>query len=104
MQNLYKWKHFSEEIIVQSVYWYLKYSLSYRDVQELLSERGIKVCYTTIYKWIIQYSPIVSSRIKKKLIKLMILGVLMKLMLKLMGSGLIFTGLLILMEKLLILC
>ncbi len=39
MQSLYKWKHFSEEIIIQAVYWYLKYSLNYRDIQELLSER-----------------------------------------------------------------
>ena len=69
MQSLYKWKHFSEEIIIQSVYWYLKYSLSYRDVQELLSERGIKVCYTTIYRWVIQYSPIISYRITKKINK-----------------------------------
>ncbi len=69
MQNLYKWKHFSEEIIIQAVYWYLKYSLSYRDVQELLSERGLDVCHTTIYRWVIEYSPLLASKIKKKIRK-----------------------------------
>ena len=49
IKNLYKLKNFLEEMIIQAVYRYLKYSLSYRDVQELLSERGIDVCYTTIY-------------------------------------------------------
>ena len=39
MENLYKWKHFSDKIIGQAVYCYLKYPLSYRDIQELLSER-----------------------------------------------------------------
>ena len=69
MQNLYKWKHFSEEIIIQAVYWYLKYSLSYRDVQEILSERGLDVCHTTIYRWVIEYSPLLASKIKKKIRK-----------------------------------
>ena len=69
MQNLYKWKHFSEEIIIQAVYWYLKYSLSYRDVQELLSERGLDVCHTTIYRWVIEYSPLLASKIKNKIRK-----------------------------------
>ncbi len=68
-QNLFKWKHFSEEIIIQSVYWYLKYSLSYRDVQELLSERGIEVCHTTIYRWLIEFSPLITTKIKKKVRK-----------------------------------
>ena len=67
MQNLYKWKHFPKEIIIQAVYWYLKYSLSYRDVQELLSERGIGVCYTTIYRWVIESSPLITAKIKKRI-------------------------------------
>lgn len=69
VKELYKWKHFSEEIIIQAVYWYLKYFLSYRNAQDLLSERGINVCYTTVYRWVIEYSLLVSSRIKKKINK-----------------------------------
>jgi hypothetical protein len=40
---LFKWRQFEAEIIVCAVRWYLRYSLSYREVQELLAERGIKV-------------------------------------------------------------
>ena len=36
--------------------------LSYRDVQELLSERGIDVCYTTIYRWVIEFSPLITTK------------------------------------------
>ncbi len=40
---LFKWRQFEAEIIVCAVRWYLRYSLSYREVQELLAERGINV-------------------------------------------------------------
>ena len=40
---LFKWRQFEPEIIVCAVRWYLRYSLSYREVQELLAERGIDV-------------------------------------------------------------
>ncbi len=40
---LFKWRQFEAEIIVCTVRWYLRYSLSYREVQELLAERGINV-------------------------------------------------------------
>ena len=44
----FKWRHFEPEIIVCTVCWYLRYSLSYRDVQEMLGERGISVDHSTI--------------------------------------------------------
>ena len=69
MENLYKWKHFSDKIIGQAVYCYLKYPLSYRDIQELLSERGIEVCYTIIYRWVVEYFPTIFSKIKNKINK-----------------------------------
>ena len=42
---------FPPEIIVLAVRWYLRYGLSYLDVEELLAERGIEVDYVTIYRW-----------------------------------------------------
>ena len=48
---LFKWRQFEPEIIVCAVRWYLRYSLSYRDVQELLAERGINVDHSTIWRW-----------------------------------------------------
>ena len=43
---------FPPEVIVLAVRWYLRYGLSYRDVEELLAERGITVDHVTIYRWV----------------------------------------------------
>jgi IS6 family transposase len=43
---------FPREVIAVAVRWYLRYGLSYRDVEELLSERGIVVDHVTIYRWV----------------------------------------------------
>ena len=49
---------FPPEIIVLAVRWYLRFGLSYRDVEELLSERGIEVDHVTLYRWVQQYTPL----------------------------------------------
>ena len=46
--NPFKWKHYEGEIILLNVRWYLKYALSYRNLEEMMAERGIKVDHTTI--------------------------------------------------------
>jgi transposase-like protein len=43
---------FPSEVIAVAVRWYLRYGLSYRDVEELLAERGITVDHVTIYRWV----------------------------------------------------
>ncbi len=48
---LFKWCHFEAEIILCAVRWYLRYALSYRDVEELLFARGVIVTYEAIRKW-----------------------------------------------------
>ena len=53
----FKWKHTERMIIIMAVRWYLAYSLSYRQVKELLAERGIYVDHTTIHRWVVEYSP-----------------------------------------------
>ncbi|MCT0509693.1 IS6 family transposase, partial [Lactococcus cremoris] len=42
-------------MIIVAVGYYLRYNLSYREVQELLYDRGINVCHTTIYRWVQEY-------------------------------------------------
>ena len=49
---LFKWRHFEPVIIVCAVRWYLRYSLSYRDVEELVNERGLSMDHTTIWRWV----------------------------------------------------
>ncbi|HEX9372627.1 MAG TPA: hypothetical protein VF897_16570, partial [Roseiflexaceae bacterium] len=43
---------FPREVIAVAVRWYLRYGLSYRDVEELLAERGIEVDHVTVYRWV----------------------------------------------------
>ena len=46
----FKWRHFEAEIILLCVRWYLRYALSYRDLEEMMAERGLHVDHTTIYR------------------------------------------------------
>jgi Transposase and inactivated derivatives len=52
---------FTPEIIVLAVRWYLRYGLSYRDVEELLGERGIEVDHVTIYRWVQRFTPLLAD-------------------------------------------
>ena len=56
-QSPFKWRHFEAEIIVLCVRWYLRYSLSYRDLEEMMRERGLHVDHTTMYRWVQRYAP-----------------------------------------------
>jgi transposase-like protein len=62
-QALFKWRHFEPEIIICAVRWYLRFSLSYRDVEELLLERDLTTDHTTIWRWVQPWSPAVRHRI-----------------------------------------
>jgi transposase-like protein len=48
-------------LIVLSVRWYLRFALSYRDVEELLAERGIQVDHTTVYRWVQRFTPLLAE-------------------------------------------
>jgi len=48
-------------VIVLAVRWYLRFALSYRDVEELLAERGIDVDHTTIYRWVQRFTPLLAE-------------------------------------------
>ncbi len=48
---------FPREVIAVAVCWYLRFGLSYRDVEELLAERGIEVDHVTVYRWVQTFTP-----------------------------------------------
>jgi transposase-like protein len=50
--SLFTWRHVEADIILCAVRWYLRYALSYRDVEELLQERGVRVDHTTGFRWV----------------------------------------------------
>ena len=49
--------HFVKDIILTCVRWYVAYPLSYRQVEELMQERGVSVDHATINRWVLKYSP-----------------------------------------------
>jgi IS6 family transposase len=63
----FKWRHFEADIIVLCVRWYLRYSLSYRDLEEMMAERGLSVDQTTIYRWVQHSAPELEKRCRPHL-------------------------------------
>jgi hypothetical protein len=51
---------FPPDVIVLAVRWYLRFGLSYRDVQELLAERGVEVDHVTVYRWVQRFTPLLA--------------------------------------------
>jgi transposase-like protein len=52
---------FPSAVIVLAVRWYLRFGLSYRDVEELLAERGVQVDHVTIYRWVLRFTPLLAD-------------------------------------------
>ncbi|WP_243526965.1 IS6 family transposase [Bacillus pseudomycoides] len=63
-QNLFKWKHYQPDIILLTVRWYLRYNLSFRDLVEMMEERGLFIAHTTIMRWVHQYGPELDERLR----------------------------------------
>lgn len=60
--NLFKWRQFEPELILLCVRWYLRYALSYRDLEEMMCDRGLSVDHTTIFRWVQRYAPELDKR------------------------------------------
>ena len=65
--GLFKWRQFEPEMILLAVGWYLRFSLSYRDVEELLAERGLSVDHVTVWRWVQRYAPEIQRRLRPRL-------------------------------------
>jgi transposase, IS6 family len=63
----FKGRHYQDEIILLCVRWYLRYALSYRDLEEMMRERGLSLDHTTIYRWVQAYAPELEKRIRPHL-------------------------------------
>lgn len=60
----FKGRHFSGQVILWAVRWYCKYGVSYRELAEMLEERGVDVDHTTIYRWVQKYAPEIERRLR----------------------------------------
>ena len=57
---------YPKEIVIQAIYLKLRYPLSYRDIEEILSDRGINVDHATIQRWVVKYTPYFDKKFRKK--------------------------------------
>ena len=57
---------FPPEIIQQGIWFYLRFALSFRDVEDLLAERGIAVSYETVRRWVNHFGPTIAARLRKR--------------------------------------
>ena len=64
---VFRGRHFQDELIVLCVRWYLRYSLSYRDLEEMMAERSLGVDHSTIARWVLRYAPILNERMRRHL-------------------------------------
>ena len=63
----FKWRQFEPQVILMAVGWYLRFSLSYRDVEELVRERGLSVDHVTVWRWVQRYAPEIERRLRPHL-------------------------------------
>src|SRR6267143_5062615 len=64
---LFKWRQFEPEVILLAIGWYLRFSLSFRDVEELLAERGLYADHVTVWRWVQRYAPELQRRLRRHL-------------------------------------
>ena len=62
----FKGAHFPQDIILRGVRWYVAYPLSYRQVEELLEERGVLLAHATLQRWVGQYSPLLEEAFHRR--------------------------------------
>jgi transposase, IS6 family len=63
----FKWRHYAPDVILLCVRWYCRYQLSYRDVEEMMRERGLDVDHSTVFRWVQRYAPEINKRIRPHL-------------------------------------
>ncbi len=64
--ELFKGRHFDQQVIILCVRWYLSYKLSSRDLVDMIGERGIELAHTTILRWVQRYVPEFEKHCKRQ--------------------------------------
>jgi putative transposase len=62
----YRRHRFPPEIIQHAIWLYLRFTLSYRDVEELLAERGLDISYETVRRWVLKFGPTIARRLRQR--------------------------------------
>jgi putative transposase len=62
----YRRHRFPPEIIQHAMWLYLRFTLGYRDVEELLAERGVEISYETVRRWVLKFGPVIARRLRRR--------------------------------------
>jgi putative transposase len=62
----YRRHRFPPETIQHAIWLYLRFTLSYRDVEELLAERGLDISYETVRRWVLKFGPAIARRLRQR--------------------------------------
>ena len=62
----FKGSHFEKEIIMWGVCWYVAYPISYRQLEEMMQERGVAVDHATLNRWVIKYAPEFEKQFRRR--------------------------------------
>jgi putative transposase len=100
----FKGAHFPKDIILYAVFFYVRYGVSYRDLEEIMGERGVKVDHATLNRWVIDYSSLIAAEAKNTIVPLRHPGGWMKPTLRSKANGFICIELSINSVTLLISC
>ncbi len=58
--------HFPKDAVLYAVFFYLRYTVSYRDLEEIMAERGVQVDHATLNRWVVKYSPMIAVNAQSK--------------------------------------
>lgn len=58
----FKGVHYPKSVILHAVFFYLRYAVSYRDLEEIMAERGVKVDHATLNRWVVKFAPLIAAR------------------------------------------
>ena len=66
MTIAFKGSHFPKNVILYAVFFYVRYSVSYRDLQEIMAERGVEIDHATLNRWVVKYSPQIAAQAQRR--------------------------------------
>ena len=62
----FKGSHYPKSVILHAVFFYIRYAVSYRDLEEILAERGVEVDHATLNRWVVKYAPLLAAQAQKR--------------------------------------
>jgi len=62
----FKGAHYPKDVILHAVFFYVRYAVSYRDLEEIMAERGVDVDHATLNRWVVKYSPLIAVNARSR--------------------------------------